>query len=100
MFLNSFLFCSYNIISSLLENFGLILEHGKMEVFHFSRSCEVLNPSLDLLEIGSPSLISKDTWRYLRFIFNRKLSFQQNIDFYANKVISTVKCIKILGNST
>jgi len=45
-------------------------------------------------------VIPKDTWRYLGFIFNRKLCFRQHIDFYANKAISMVKCIKILGNST
>ena len=45
MISNSFLFCNYNIISSLLEKFSLILEHGKMEVFHFSRSHEAFNLS-------------------------------------------------------
>ena len=32
---NSFLFCSYNIVSLLLKKFSLILEHEKMEVFLF-----------------------------------------------------------------
>jgi len=45
-------------------------------------------------------LISKNTWRYLDFIFDRKLSFCQHINFYANKMISMVKYMKILGNST
>jgi len=35
---NSYLFCSYNITSLLLEKFGLIMEYGKMEVFYFSGS--------------------------------------------------------------
>ena len=39
-------------------------------------------------------------WKYLRFIFNRKLSFYQHIDFYCNRAISIVKCIRILGNSS
>ena len=38
-------------------------------------------------------------WKYLDFIFNRKLSFHQHINFYSNKVMSTVKCMKILSNS-
>ena len=76
MISNSLLFYSYNIVSSLLEKFDLILEYGKTEVFHFSRLCRVFNPSpLNLLDIGSPSLIPKDMWRYLGFIFDRKLSF-------------------------
>ena len=43
-------------------------------------------------------LYLKDTWKYLGFIFNRKLSFHQYIDYYSNKAISTVKYMKILGN--
>jgi len=33
---NSILFCSYNIVSSILGKFGLVLEYGKTEVFYFS----------------------------------------------------------------
>ena len=98
---NSHLFSSYNVASQLLLKFGLLVEHSKTEVFHFSRSHNNFNPPpLDLSSIGGPSLVPKDTWQYLEFIFDRKLSFCQHIDFYANKAISTVKCMKILGNST
>jgi len=31
------LFCSYNIISFLFNQFGLIIEHRKSKVFYFSR---------------------------------------------------------------
>jgi len=92
--LNSFLFCSYNIVSSLLEKFGLILEYGKTEVFHFSRSCGVFNPPpLNLSVLEDPSLRPRNTWRYLSFIFDWKLSFYQHINFYVNKAISTIKCM-------
>ena len=37
-------------------------------------------------------------WKYLGFIFNRKLLFHQHINFYSNKVMFTVKCMKILSN--
>jgi len=98
--LNSFLFYSYNIASSLLEKFGLIIEHGKTEVFHFSRSHGIFDPpSLNLSALEGPILYPKDTWKYLGFIFNRKLSFHQHIGYYVNKSISTVKCMKILRNS-
>ena len=97
---NSHLFYSYNIVSSILDKFGLVLEHGKMEVFYFSRAQETFNSSsLDLSMISGPILKPKDTWGYLGFIFDRKLSFHQHINFYANKAVSTVKCMKILGNS-
>jgi len=57
---NTNLFCSYNIISSLLRKFGLIMEYGKMEVFHFSRSYGVFNPpSLDLTSLGVSFFIPK-----------------------------------------
>ena len=96
---NSLLFCSYNIVSNLLLKFGLIVEHSKTEVFYFTRSQSSFNPPpLDLSSIGGPILYPKDFWKYLRFIFNRKLLFHQHINFFSNKAISTVKCMKILGN--
>ena len=98
---NLHLFCSYNILSKLLDSFGLVIEHSKTEIFHFSRSQGIFNPPpLDLSPLGGPTLRLKDSWRYLGFIFNQKLSFHKHIDYYANKAISTVKCMKLLGNSS
>jgi len=49
-------------MSSLLMRFGLIMEHGKTEVFHFSRSQGIFNPSpLNLSTIGGPILLPKDS---------------------------------------
>ena len=97
---NSRLFCSYNVMMKLLKKFGLIVEHSKTEVFHFNRSHSDFNPpSLDLTPIGGSVLWPKNTWKYLGFIFNRKLAFYQHINFYSNKAMSTVKCMKILGSS-
>ena len=97
---NTHLFCSYNIISSLLEQFSLIIKYRKAEVFHFSRSHGLLDPpSLNLSHIGGPILCPKNSWKYLRFIFDKKLLFCQHIKYYANKALSIVKYIKILGNS-
>jgi len=59
---NSCLFCSYNVMTKLLEKFGLIVEHSKTEVFHFNRSHGPFNPPpLDLSTIGGSSLKPKDT---------------------------------------
>ena len=97
---NSFLFCSYYITSSLLEKFRLIMEHRKMEVFYFSRLYGVFEPPpLDLSSLGGLILCPRNIWHYLGFIFDRKLSFCQHINFYANKAISMVKCMRMLGNS-
>jgi len=85
---NSLLFCSYQIVSSLLDRFGFKLEYEKTKVFHFSRSNGLFNPpSLDLSPLDSPILWPKNSWRYLGFIFNKKLLFHTHIDFYANKAI-------------
>ena len=98
---NSHLFCSYNILSKLLDSFGLIIEHSKTEIFYFNRSHSSFNPPpLDLSPLGGPILCPKDSWKYLGFIFDRKLSFHKHINHYANKAISTVKCMKLLGNSS
>jgi len=98
---NAHLYSSYNVAFNLLSNFGLLVEHSKTEVFHFSRLYGVFNPPLlNLSPIDGQILHSKETWRYLGFIFNRKLFFYQYIDFYVNKALSIVNCIKILGNST
>jgi len=54
---NLFLFCSYNIVSSLLDQFGLAIEHKKTKVFYFSRSHRDFNLSLlDLSSIRGPTL--------------------------------------------
>jgi len=96
---NAHLFCSYNVLSKLLVDFGLVIEHGKTEVFHFNRSHRIFNlPPLDLSSLGGLSLCPKDTWKYLDFFFDRKLTFHQHIDYYSNKAISMVKCMKLLGN--
>ena len=59
--LNSQLFCSYNILSSLLDKFGLNIEHSKTEMFHFNRSHGTFNPPpLDLSPLGGPVLRPKN----------------------------------------
>ena len=96
---NSQLFCSYNVLSKLLDSFGLIIEHSKTEIFHFSRSQGLFNlPPLDFSPLGGPILYPKDSWKYLGFIFDYKLAFYKHIDHYANKAISTIKYMKLLGN--
>jgi len=98
---NAYIFCSYNVALNLLTKFSFHIEHSKTEVFHFSRVHDVFSPPpLNLSPLGSPILSPKISWQYLGFIFDRKLSFYNHIDFYVNKMISTIKCMKILSNST
>ena len=98
---NSCLYCSYNCLTNLLEKFGLVVEHSKTEIFHFNRFHGVFNPPpLNLSPLGKNILLPSNTWKYLGFIFNRKLTFHQHVYFYTNKAIFTVKCMKLLGNSS
>jgi len=54
---NANLFCSYSIISSLFEQFGLMIEYNKSEVFHFSRTTKKFDPfPLNLGPLGGPVL--------------------------------------------
>ena len=55
---------------------------------------------MHLTPIGGTILCSNESWQYLGFHFDRKLSFRYHIDFYSNKVISTIKCMKMLGSSS
>ena len=75
---------------SLLKQFELVIKHEKTKVFHFFRLHSIFSPlPLNLSQIGSPILHPKDTWKYLRFIFNRKFTFCQHIKFYTNKALFT-----------
>ena len=97
---NSCFFCSYNVMTNFLDKFGLIVEYLKTEVFHFSKSHSLFNPlPLNLLSLGGPILTPKNSQKYLGFIFDRKLTFHQHVDFYSNRVLLLVKCMKLLGNS-
>ena len=85
----------------LFDQSGLMIEHNKSEVFHFSRITKNFNPSLlDLSLLSGPILASKDIWHYLGLMFNRKLLFHHYIQFYSNKSISMIKEMKMLENST
>ena len=97
---NSYLFYSYKVMTNLLDKFGLIVEHSKTEVFHFYRLHSPFNPfPLNLLLLDGQILSPKNSWKYLGFIFNRKLTFHHYVNFYSNRALSLVKCMKLLGNS-
>jgi len=80
--------------------FGLVMKYDKSEIFHFSRAHNDLNPELDLLAIGAPTLKPKTYWRYLGFYFDRRLSFKEHIRYYSTKALSTIKAMGMLGNSS
>jgi len=57
-----FLLYSYNIMSKILIDAGLVIEHSKTKLFHFTRARHPLNSSIDLLSIGGPVIFSKPIW--------------------------------------
>jgi len=80
--------------------FGLVMEHDKSEIFHFSKAHNDSNPELDLSAIGTPILKPKTYWRYLGFYFNSRLSFKKHVWFYSTKALTTIKAMGMLGNFT
>jgi len=94
------LYSSYRVVTDLMVMFGLVMEHDKSEIFHFSRIYNNLNLELDLSAIGAPTLKPKTYWRYLGFYFNRCLSFKEHVQYYSTKALSMVKAMGMLGNSS
>jgi len=56
---SSFLLCSYNIISKILLDTGLVMEHNKTKILHFTRAQYPPNPSIDLSSVGGPIISPK-----------------------------------------
>ena len=47
----------------MMVSFGLVMEHDKSKIFHFSRAHNDLNPELDFSAIGAPTLKYYYLWR-------------------------------------
>ena len=97
--MNSVLFCSYNIISFLFEQFSLVIKYGKCEVFHLSRFHDIFDPPpIDISQFGGFILKPKDTWKYLGFIFDRKLfdSISSSMLTKLCQQSNAWKCLEIL----
>jgi len=97
---NSFLLCNYNIISKILIDAGLVMEHSKTELFHFTRARHPPNPSINLSSVGGSIISPKPIWQYLGFYFDCKLNFNYYTHFYATKCLFTLSTMKMLGNSS
>ena len=72
---------AYTTVFQLTATFSLVLEHKKLEAFHFSRKHEDLNPPVDIgyaPYTGNTPLISSKVWRYLGIFFNQKLFFKEH----------------------
>jgi hypothetical protein len=93
---------AYGWIVRAFTSLGLVLEHDKSEVFHFSRSRGFRALPIDLGYApftGATPLRPKPVWRYLGFFFDRRLLFKEHIRFYTTKALTSVKSMGMLGNS-
>jgi hypothetical protein len=93
---------AYKIVFELTQSMGLVLEHNKLEGFHFSWKHGDSNPDIDLgyAPFTRTTLLHPGTtWRYLGFFFDRALTFREHVKRYMNKALTTVRAMLALGNS-
>jgi hypothetical protein len=94
---------AYAILFLLFTNAGLVLEHDKTELFHFTRGRTGFDLPVDLgfaPYTGATPLKPKTYWRYLGFFFDRKLTFVEHLRFYTTKALTTVMAMRMLGNAS
>jgi hypothetical protein len=92
----------YGWLFRVFESLGLVLEHDKSEVFHFSCARSFVGPAIDLgyaPYTGTTPLRPKPVWRYLGFFFDRKLQFKEHVRFYTTRAFTQVRAMGMLGNS-
>jgi hypothetical protein len=101
----------FRLLTDAFLKIGLVLEPAKTELMHFAPYLldrlgkPIYNGAYPAMDLGvapftgdtllRPSLV----WRYLGFFFDPKLSFSAHVDFYVNKALSTLKALRMLGNS-
>jgi hypothetical protein len=93
---------AYGIVFNLFECFGLVLQHDKSKLFHFTCKHGDTNPPLAFgwgLFTKETPLKPKEHWRYLGFFFDQHLLFHEHVHLYATKAISMVHTMGMLGNS-
>jgi hypothetical protein len=93
---------AYKIMFELTQSMGLVLEHHKLEGFHFSQKHSDSNPDINLgyaPYTGATPLHPGTTWRYLGFFFNCALTFREHVKHYTNKALTTVRAMLAVGNS-
>jgi hypothetical protein len=93
---------AYKIVFELTQSVGLVLEHNKLEGFHFSWKHGDSNPDIDLgyaPYTRATPLHPGTTWWYLGFSFNCALTFREHVKRYTNKALTVVRAMLALSNS-
>jgi hypothetical protein len=89
------------IMHEIFTAVGLVMEHDKNELFHFTRARTGWDRPIDLgfaPFTDETPLEPKQFWRYLDF-FDCKLTFQEHVRYYTTKSFTTVTAMRMLGNS-
>jgi hypothetical protein len=93
---------AYTIMHEIFTAAGLVMEHDKNELFHFTRARTGWDRPIHLgfaLFTDETPLKPKNFWHYLGFFFDRKLTFQEHVRYYTTKSYTTVMAMRMLGNS-
>ena len=87
----SFLLCSYNIMSKILFNAGLIIEHSKTKLFYFMRAWYPPNPFINLISIGGP-VISFNTWAFTLTVNSTSITICTSMPQSASLPLASWRC--------
>lgn len=93
---------AYKVMFELTQDMGLVLEHNKSEVFHFSCKHGDTNLNIDLQYApytGDTPLCPGTIWNYLSFFFDWALTFREHVKQYTNKALTSIRAMLALGNS-
>jgi hypothetical protein len=91
------------------DEFGLVLEDSKTELFHCRAHQTHLKykplykgplPPINIEgSTGSVLIQPSQKWRYLGYIFDPCLNFHHHIKWCVNKAHGTIRAMRMLGNS-
>ncbi len=90
----------YHQTVNTLGRIGLVIEDEKNELMHFI-STRLSRSQFPLPLELSPSVVIQpsQSWRYLGFRLDPRLTFRAHIAYFAERAVSTVNAMLMLGNS-
>ena len=64
--MNTTLFIYFNMLSSILQNFGLAIKHNKTEVFHFTQATK--NTDLRPLDLSIVRALKRNSFQAFKYL--------------------------------
>jgi hypothetical protein len=93
---------AYMSMHEIFTAAGLVMEHDNNKLFHFTRARTGWDRPINLgfaPFMDETPLKPNRFWHYLGFFFDRKLTFQEHVQYYTTKSYTTVVVMRMLGNS-